>query len=122
MKTAAIFLLLTGCLWMGASIFLTLAIASLAGGGPKIVSWEDFFYLAGLIGGPLALIAGSAMVLRTSSRVGALLAALACLDLTSLAAVSIRRGHLESLTPTSFAFYFVPLAFSLLADFAAYRI
>ena len=122
MKSAAIFLLITGCLWLGASIFLALAIASLVGGAPTIVGWEDYVYVCGLIGGPLALIAGSAMVLRSSSRTGALLAALACLDLTAWAAVNIRRGHIESLTPMLLGFYAVPLLFSLLADFAAYRI
>lgn len=119
MRRAAICLLAIGGLWLSVSIFLGLAMASLVGGAPTIVSLEDVLYVAGLVGGPLVLIAGAALVLRSPSRVGAVLVALASLDLTGWAAASILRGHLQSLTVELFAFYFVPLAGSLIADFAA---
>jgi hypothetical protein len=122
MKIPSIFLLIIGCVWALFVVWMFVTLAGIAEFGwtlPGIVHW------VGMLIGPVALVVGSALVLRRGNRASsAILVAIGCLILTSFAlydsVVGMQQKPLQAL-PT-YSFYAVMLIVMLLADIAGFRV
>ena len=122
MKASAFFLLFVGCLWFLFDVWLLLTIAGIASPSsvPNLV-----LYWSGLFLGPISLVAGSLLLLRSSgSRYGLVLVGLGCLLFTGFALYSSLTGmqHGPLQPPPLYVFYIVLLVVMVLSDLAAYRI
>jgi small-conductance mechanosensitive channel len=123
MKASASLLLVVGCLWTLFVVWLFLTIAGIAD-APKSLAMTALYW-CGMLVGPLALIIGSTLLLRSvSSRPGAILVGIGCVIFTVFALYnSIDGMHRTALqAPPLYSFYVVLLLTMLLSDFAAYKI
>jgi hypothetical protein len=123
MKVPAIFLLIVGCIWTLAVMWMFLSIAGIADAPESIVHVVLFWGC--LLIGPAVLIIGSTFVLRGSSgRVGAALVTIGCLILTGFAlynsVVGMQRKPLQA--PPVYSVYIAWLIVMLLADIAGFRL
>ncbi len=120
MKISGIFLLTVGCVWTLFVVWMFLILAGIAAW-----TWSGMLYWVALLVGPVALIVGSASVLRRGNRAsGALLVAIGCLILTSFAlynsVVGMQQKPLQA--PPPYSFYAVMFIVMLLADIAGFRV
>jgi len=123
LRTAAVFLLGIGCLWVLFVIWSFLTIAGIADIPKSLI--VPALVLCGLLIGPVILIIGSVLSLRKrSSRTGSILVATGCLILTGFVVYNsiagMQRQPLEA--PTPYSFFAVLLLLMLLSDIAAYKI
>src|SRR5262249_32593799 len=119
---AAIIPLVVCCIWALFVVWMLLSIAGIA--DPPDSTLYVLLYWVRMLVGPLALIVGSALLLRGATRSGAALVAIGCLLLTVFTIyngiVGMQRAPLEA--PPLYSVHVVSLLIMFLADLAAYKI
>lgn len=116
MKTlAAVFLLMVGCIWVGAVAWLFAMFGGVSEpayiGKALLATWWLWI-------GPLLLIVGSVLLWTSSAKLGAALSALACLLLTIFVTYQSVTGlKVQPLqAPPSYALYVLAIILTVLSD------